>query len=204
METMILFPVVIGRTDLSHEISDQHRKAMSFLPYSANEGNHRAKESFILNLPEFANLKDTVERSINEYFIKNYAPLDDLRLRITTSWLNVTLHGEYHHKHHHANSAFSAVLYLNVMDGDEIEFYNHVPEYIKFDKKSFNIVNASSWILPVKKNELIIFPSWLMHSVPKKEHIGQRVSMAINTFYDGQLGNLDNLTSLKVTVGEQQ
>lgn len=198
MESMILFPVLIGVDDLSDAITDEHKKFINKMEWIKNSGNHFTKETYILNAPEFSDLKNVIDKKINEHFIEHYCPLDDLRLKITQSWVNITTKDEFHHEHSHPNSAFSAVLYLNVAEGDSIEFFAPIHSTIRFDTTKLNFVNARSWIFPVKMNQLIIFPSWLRHAVPKKEIEGQRVSLAINTFYDGNLGNISNLTALTV------
>ena len=62
--------------------------------------------------------------------------------------------------------------------------------------------------MPVKTGDIVLFPSNLMHSVPKTEHDHTRVSLAFNSFWEGELGfvkgAIDGINFLRINVPSQQ
>ena len=51
-------------------------------------------------------------------------------------------------------------------------------------------------MFPMNKGELIIFPSWIRHSVPINTKNSDRISLSFNTWAKGSLGTKDDLTYL--------
>jgi len=62
--------------------------------------------------------------------------------------------------------------------------------------KQYNLFNSNKWIFPVEKNQVILFPSNLVHGVDEDQREGVRLSLAFNVFLKGRLGNTRNLTEL--------
>ena len=86
-----------------------------------NEGNVTSANNYILNEPEFKDLKDILTKHINDYISNIYKPKYKATGYITQSWLNYTKKGEFHHIHQHPNSFVSGVLYINaIKDKDKI------------------------------------------------------------------------------------
>ena len=130
------------------------------------------------------------------------ADTDHARLRITQSWLNKTKPGEYHHKHHHPNSYLSAVLYIKCLPNDHINIENRLDEMynnMKFKRKKNTLWNSNGAMIDVTKGDLIIFPSWVPHSVDVNETKDvDRISLSFNTFPVGEMGDYNDATYLKL------
>ena len=94
----------------------------------------------------------------------------------------------------------SAVFYVDAdPEVDKIYFYEHTPyKQIQFKIKNWNIFNSNSWWLPVGSGDLFIFPSNFEHSVETKSGSNTRVSLALNTFPIGYVGDDDTLTGLRL------
>jgi uncharacterized protein (TIGR02466 family) len=102
-----------------------------------------------------------------------------LKLYITNLWMNVNKLGDYNHPHCHPCSAFSAVLYIQCEGGSNIEFTNdtliqHYPLWTKSE------MFATKFQLFPKVGRLIVFPSWIKHSVLPNESNNERISIAFN------------------------
>jgi uncharacterized protein (TIGR02466 family) len=124
-------------------------------------------------------------------------PKNDIRAKITQSWINYTEKGEYHHKHRHPNSYLSGVLYINAKKpNDKIYFYKEGYRQFKFGIKEFNPFNSESWFFEVESLDIVIFPSHLEHMVVTAENNETRVSLSFNTFLSGNIGNSADLTEL--------
>ena len=51
-------------------------------------------------------------------------------------------------------------------------------------------------MLPMKRGELILFPSNLSHSVPINQSDEERISLSFNTWPKGNMGDIKSLTYL--------
>ena len=198
MNIIPLFPIPVINCDI--KLGEAER---SFLlgqypdRVEANRGNLTSTDTNILKNKEVKLLEKKLSSLINEAFNIIHSPKFKCKLYITQSWLNFTGNNQFHHRHNHPNSIFSAVLYLKATEGDLIEFHN------SFHNDNYEIVsnhndmfNSGSWQLPVREDLLLIFPSTLVHSVPAVVHDNLRVSLSFNTFFKGEIGKPDGLTHL--------
>tara|TARA_R110000782_G_scaffold66783_2_gene135259 strand:- start:405 stop:1019 length:615 start_codon:yes stop_codon:yes gene_type:complete len=202
MEPIIhpLFPTPIYFTNLKRSFSLKELKEVEIhkKKLSQNTGNYNTLNSYILNGKTFIPLKKELELHIKDYFNRIYSPEDNkITPYITQSWLNYTDKNQYHHIHEHPNSLVSGVLYINADEKyDKIKFHNKQYNCFKITPKNFNMYNSTSWWFPVKKTDLVLFPSSTTHSVENKEGDNTRVSLAFNVFVKGILGETKELTEL--------
>lgn len=198
----MLFPVPIGKTTLfvGDEMNEKLFSYLSTVEWTPNEGNVNTKNNYLLDLPQFEDLKNILETKINDYFHYVYKPSTDCSLFITQSWINKTMVNEYHHKHQHPNSFLSGVLYLaSDMNTDRVEFFDErIFRQLDVETKDYTILNSKSWWFPVNTNDLLFFPSWLPHMVKTKEGNSIRLSLAFNTFLKGVWGDNNSLTEMKL------
>jgi len=116
---------------------------------------------------------------------------------ITQSWLTYTESGESHHEHEHYNSYASGVIYVDCHKTlDKIVFNSHRYDMICPQPRVRNIFNSNAWVIPVEKNQILLFPSSLTHRVPKIEGDYSRISLAFNTFIKGKIGDAETATEL--------
>jgi uncharacterized protein (TIGR02466 family) len=198
MNIVSLFPTAVGRFNFNRPLTKEEYSFMESQEKKPNEGNTTSSDRKILKHEQFKELNDFIQASIDKYFNEVYQPEFDVKLRITQSWLNYTEPGQYHHKHAHPNSVLSAVFYVDAdPEVDKIYFY-HPKEYnqISFKAKDWNVFNSSSWWLPVSSGDLVVFPSDFWHSVDTKSGSNTRISLALNTFPVGYVGDDDSLTGL--------
>ena len=138
-----------------------------------NDGNSQTSNSYIFDT-KFQELKEFCILHINTYVEQIINPKEELDFYITQSWLNITKPGGYHHEHSHQNSIISGVFYISTVEEDRLTFTDpnvKMKHQIKFKPKEFNIWNSTNWIIPVTNNELLLFPSWLNHSVIPLEKV---------------------------------
>ena len=197
MNLELLFPTPVAFFDL--EIKEEERSFLLDQKRRPNEGNQSSVENYLLRKPEMERLAAAVEEKVVEYAKEVWkAEVDPF---VTQSWLNWTKPGQYHHKHAHPNSLYSGVLYVDVEDDrDRIYFYQEGYKQIKPTYSEWNRWNSESWWLPIKRDQIVIFPSSLTHMVQTVpgEVIGkERVSLAFNTFAK-QIGDNKSLTELKI------
>ena len=56
--------------------------------------------------------------------------------------------------------------------------------------------NSGERVLPVKALDLILFPSWIEHSVKSNQGNQDRISISFNVFARGIFGDVNKLTEL--------
>ena len=164
----------------------------------SNAGNKTTINSYIFEI-KLKKIKEFCEQQIKKYVEIVISPSQELEFYITESWINVTKPGEFHHLHYHPNSIISGVFYVNTVPEDQISFNDpnyKVKGHFNFGgQKEYNIWNSAHWWIPVKNNQLILFPSWLEHEVKRVLGDKDRISISFNTFVRGNLGDnqLNNL-----------
>ena len=145
-------------------------------------------------------IKQFCEQQIKIYVEQVISPKEKLNFYITQSWLNVTNPGGYHHTHSHSNSLISGVFYISNEEDDRIIFEHpnrKLLEMTSFEFETSNIWNTYIVTAPCETNTLLLFPSWLNHTVaPNEKATKDRISISFNTFVKGTLGNNSALSEL--------
>ena len=192
-----LFPTPIGFFEFKEGLTPNQKEFFLSLEQRPNEGNTSSVDKYILKHNALADLTTFIEKSLHQYLMATICPKQDVRLRITQSWLNWTKPGQFHHKHAHPNSVISGCFYVNAdKESDKIFFYRDGYKQIQFPPVEWNQYNSESWWYPVGSNSLVFFPSNLTHMVQPVVGDETRISLAFNTFPVGYVGDEDGLTAL--------
>ena len=112
-----------------------------------------------------------------------------LDLQIADSWGNILNQFESIHSHCHPNSYISGTFYLT--EGSSIHFESPLQEIKSMKPKKNYSENYRTWdSYAIKPQEglLIIFPSWLNHTVSPATQ-NERVSIAFNILPKGMFGS---------------
>lgn len=195
MITHSLFPTAV--TFFQYKgIAEKETKFLIEQETRDNTGNTTSVDNYILNNKEMKKIKQFIEYSLKEYFKNIYQPKHDIKPYITQSWCNYTKEGQFHHRHSHPNSFISGVFYVQAdKDKDKIHFFKEGYDRIKLPANNYNIFNSDSWWFSTGTNDLVIFPSNLVHMVERV--IGkERISLSFNTFLKGYIGEDKELTGL--------
>lgn len=203
-----IFPKPVYFSDF-REFKQEEIDFIKNLETKPNEGNKTSSNHYILEDERLKELKDFVLKEVNRFFQLVWRPRekDNLKVHITQSWANFTEKGQWHHKHAHANSFISGVLYITVDEKfDRISFfndgYNHfVIPIDDSNVNNYNAFNSTAWWFPVKNSKLVMFKSDLTHMVPLIEestYEGTRISVSFNTYLRGKIGDENTLTQLEL------
>jgi len=197
-----LFPKPVILTNINREFTKQER---DFFDHHSkfttkNVGNLTSADNYLTRHPQMATIKQEITDSLQMFFDNIIKPSVEVRSYITQAWLNYTYNNQYHHKHNHANTFLSGVLYIDTdPETDKITFFDDAYYPFKFAPKEWNWYNAESWFFKVKPGDIIVFPSWLTHAVEATVNPNIRTSLAFNSFLKGQIGTDENLTELMLT-----
>ena len=129
-------------------------------------------DKHVLDRPEFAQLKNIVLNEVDRYGREVLRVNRNVEFYITNSWVNVYRPGDQAGSHTHNNSLFSGVLYLKVSeDSGDIIFYRDIMSLVPFPPAldlqidSSTIYNCKHFGHRPRQNEIVIFPSVVLHSV---------------------------------------
>jgi hypothetical protein len=165
-----------------------------------NENNSISLDKYIFNNKGLGRVKEYFFNKAKEYSgdvlgISN-------QLKLTHSWMTLNKKGGKHHTHVHRNALLSVVYYPQIQDGS---FEVIVPESnlelhtnLKFDIKKSTIYNQHKISIPLKNNDVVIFPAWILHSGSVNGSDLDKVLIAGNFYVTGKLGLEDEVNELEV------
>ncbi len=133
---------------------------------------------------EFAPLVTCINGSIEEAL--DFLSVQYDSYAITGCWANISAVNTRHMAHIHPNNYLSGVYYVETGPGsDTITIDDPRPQaaVIRPDVKESTADNAHQMHLKVHPGNIIIFPSWLSHSVGYNKSAGQRISVAFNAMF---------------------
>ncbi len=197
-QVLSLFPIALYIGLIDGGILPEELEFARSLDYDPNSGgNLSSSDHYVLDHPKMARLRAIADRHLEVYRKEILAT--DNELYITQSWTNRNARGTTHHPHHHFNSIASGVLYFT--HGGQVP-----PIIFKSDRRAHimprqvagNVYNTDTFTFRPTGPIMVIFPSWMDHSVAMNETDEPRISLAFNTFIRGDLGSEAALTRLKL------
>ncbi len=136
------------------------------------------------HLPELAPLVEFVHGAVDS--VLDFLKAEHGGFKITGCWANISPPGTAHGRHSHPNNFLSGVYYVSAPEGGEvITFYDPRPQppILSPPPREIAPVNAGKANMKVETGDLILFPSWLFHSVPPNLSQQHRVSIAFNFMF---------------------
>ena len=113
--------------------------------------------------------------------------IDKQRARITSIWAIINTGGASNSKHHHGNSSLSAAYYVRApKNSGDIVFYDPrpAPVYSHPISDSPNSLNCSVNSISPVEGGLVLFPSYLEHSVNANNSKEERIVISFNISLD--------------------
>jgi len=198
-EFIYIFPTTILNGPINRQFTEDELNIVDINKDKIyrNTGNATSINKYILEEPGMNNLKDICLKHL-DFYLKDVYKNNEIEIYITQSWLNYSNKDEFHHKHYHANSFLSGVLYIDTNENDCISFTNPVKEIIQINPTAYDFKNARGWDVNVKNGDIVIFPSHLDHEAPNVKGDKTRISLGFNSFVKGNLGTLHNINELKL------
>jgi len=127
---------------------------------------------------KYSTLFIKLKRSILEFMTaKGYNP-DKFDVHITKAWATYTVKDQHIASHKHTASHFSFVYYVRNNDMGNIRFEKELAAPTDQYIVDWNQFNFSSYIIPVRTNNLIVFPSGLLHYTEVNTKEEARISIS--------------------------
>ena len=207
-EILELFPTPVFTTMIPLEFSKVvpwlfKQEMLSEEVDSPNYGE-RSKNSYILEEPEAIDLKSYILELTTQY--GKLLGYEYESYRFGQSWVSYKHPGQHHTMHSHPNSLISGVFYFGEptdktpsVNGHKLEGGFNVsylsPKIVK-DKREFKYAQKE-FSVEFTPGLLLLFPSYLHHSVPLNKTDKTRCSLAFNIVPKVGLGDETSLTELK-------
>ena len=202
-----LFPTPVYTTGMPVELANIIPFLDAQTPNSgSDEANYgeRSANSYILNEPECIEVKKFVLEHVKE-FAEKVMLYDYDTWELSQSWVSRKQPGQHHMMHTHPNSLISGVFYYGEPSEQTpaIKFHKMqgginqqvLQPAIKPDKRSSKFA-WKEFAVNFAPGLLLLFPSYLFHSVPINESKTIRSSVAFNVVPKMRLGSEENLTEL--------
>ncbi len=185
-----LFPTYLWRTRLEpatyEPINERIQPYLNTLEGSANqeEGSKLQTEQHLHLSPELSDLVRIINGAVDS--ILDFLKAKHEGFVITGCWANLGARGSGHKMHAHPNNFLSGVYYVRAPEGGNlITFHDPRPQpsIVSPPPSELTASNAGKVDFHLNTGDMIIFPSWLNHSVPPNTSDDVRVSIAFNVMF---------------------
>jgi uncharacterized protein (TIGR02466 family) len=187
-EIVPLFPTFVWKTQLSPDvrqpINDRIGRALKAMAPELEHGQAWQSEHGLHELEEFAEVFEFVIDATTT--VLEFLKIGYRKIEVTACWATVNAPGRGHSKHAHPNSFLSGVYYVQTQSGaDTINFHDPrvQPAIIRPPVTELVAANADQAVIKVTDGTLLLFPSWLEHSVDANVSERIRISLSFNSMF---------------------
>lgn len=193
-----MFPTLVWKIELQaqlHETIDAKafaalsRMRRDLPPLAPGEGWQSVQT--LHRLEDFQDLVFCVHRAVAG--ILQFLRIGYDEFEITGCWATILARGAEHKVHYHPNNFLSGVYYLRTHPGaDTINFHDprNQTGIIRPPVVELTAENTDQVVVRVKNGTLLVFPSWLRHSVDANTSEEERISISFNIMFSSFTENL--------------
>ncbi len=140
-------------------------------------------KNFNMKDDEPKNFIEAIKKNINKAINDMAWDLNNQEVSLSNMWAIINKKGAMNQKHHHSNSDLSAAYYVTAQEGcGDIIFYDPRPSKLYKHPLSNkpNLLNANNNSVKPEAGMLVLFPSYLEHSVDPNTSDDERVVISFN------------------------
>ena len=175
-------------TELAFQIQNKDKKGVQVTNKGGWQSNNVVEEPH----EELQKLKKKITQHLHDYHSEVFQGMK-FKVNVTQSlanmWVNINEKYHYNEWHIHPFATLSGVYYIKhdgVKSGDILFKHPEHPQItaLHWSSKlveSYNATTASTVNIKPKSNMLLIFPSWLNHSVGVNLNDDPRISLSFNS-----------------------
>ena len=189
-------PIFVSKIET---VTAEELDVVTSLPY---DGKYSA-DKYVLEREDLASLKAKIQTALERYVYNGLQVVRTTEFYITNSWVVKHEKGDSSQLHRHDNSLLSGVVYIQTDDNTgEIVFdvgspSNIFPPAIRVEYSNLGLVNSPSWAHYPYDNDILIFPSQVLHKVEENKSDKTRYSLAFNVFVRGTLGTDMSIVNIR-------
>ncbi len=187
-EVLPLFPTFVWKTQLAPHVrqplNDRLSHVLAALAPPLGTGQAWQSQPRLHELAELLELSEYVidaTHAVLEFLKVGYREVE-----VTAGWATINAPGRGHPKHAHPNSFLSGIYYVQTQSGaDTINFHDPRAQTAVIRPPVTQLVaaNADQAVITVTDGTLLLFPSWLEHSVDVNASAGIRISVSFNIMF---------------------
>jgi uncharacterized protein (TIGR02466 family) len=190
-DVVSLFPTLVWIIQLRAEVHEPIDASALGLLHSLRQGQPELKSGeawqsghSLHRREELHALCDCVSRAAAG--VLQFLKIGEPAIEITGCWMNLYASGAAHRAHSHPNNFLSAVYYVRIRPGaDSINFHDPRSQasVIRPPVTALTAANTDQVVVRVKDGTLLVFPSYLYHSVDANTSGDTRVSLSFNLMF---------------------
>jgi uncharacterized protein (TIGR02466 family) len=190
-DVLSLFPTLVWKIQLRAEVHERIDASALGLLHALRQGLPvlQAGEAWqsghaLHGREELHELCDCVSRAAAS--VLQFLKIGAEAIEITGCWANLYAPGAAHRAHSHPNNYLSAVYYVRTWPGaDTINFHDprSQPGVIRPPVTELTSANTDQVVVRVSNGTLLVFPSYLQHSVDANAGGESRVSVSFNLMF---------------------
>jgi uncharacterized protein (TIGR02466 family) len=179
-----LFATLVGiiKLDVNNKKILEFIKNLNYKENTFIDENKRtsfmSKDNKIFQNKHLLELKNKSLYAI-ELYLKNVLYLNT-KFKIINSWATKTFQKGSSHSHSHAHSFLSCCYYPKYSKSFNIKFFKSksIDTFWNLKPEKFDVNNSNFWEINPEENDLLIFPSYLEHSISFNNSEETRYSIA--------------------------
>ena len=186
-----MFPSFVWKTQLKEEIIRRISQDVVSTLELLRQAKPGAESSLswqsdhdLHQLERFGQLISSIHEAVKK--VLEFLKIADTPFVMTGLWANMNAPGAIHKMHNHPNNLLSGVYYLQTGKGaDTINFHDPRPQrdVIKPPVTELTADNTDQVVVSVNDGTLLVFPSWLSHSVDANRSNQVRISISFNIMF---------------------
>jgi len=190
-EVKDIFPTPIWVVDLAEDKAKSFNAELKRVIYDLTEprreipiGSTWQTEPMLQKRPEFAEFSQLVRQAAKGAL--SFLQVEHAGFEITGCWANINPRGGLNSAHTHPNNYLSGVYYVSLPEEKgQIVFADPRPQAMTMmpTTKQWNKYVGNEIKLEVKEGRFVLFPSWLVHSVPVNRSEEHRISISYNIMF---------------------
>ena len=190
-EVKDIFPTPIWVVDLAEDKAKSFNAELKRIIYDLTEprreiplGSTWQTEPMLQKRAEFAEFCHLVRQAAKGAL--GFLQVEHDGFEITGCWANINPRGGLNSAHTHPNNYLSGVYYVSLpQEKGQIVFADPRPQAMTMmpTTKQWNKYVGNEIKLEVKEGRFVLFPSWLVHSVPVNRSEDHRISISYNIMF---------------------
>jgi uncharacterized protein (TIGR02466 family) len=193
-----MFPTLVWKVELQPQLRETidaraiaalSRLRQDLPPLAPGQGWQSVQTLHVLD--DFQDLVSCVHRTVTG--ILRFLRIGYDAFEITACWATILARGAEHRVHHHPNNFLSGVYYLRTHPGaDTVNFHDprNQTGIIRPPVAALTAENTDQVVVRVKNGTLLVFPSYLRHSVDANTSEADRISISFNIMFASFTENL--------------
>jgi uncharacterized protein (TIGR02466 family) len=188
-DVIAMFPTLVWKIQVKPEVRDSIESAclaaLGTMKHDAQKPGHGwQSEQTLHERADFAPLVGCIEAAARS--ILHFLRVGHEAFEITACWATVLGAGAAHRLHSHPNNYLSGAYYVRTHQGaDTINFHDPRPQagVIRPPVVELTRENTDQVVVRVTNGTLLLFPSYLEHSVDPTDSGEERVSVSFNIMF---------------------